>query len=153
MVIPRKVRQNSHQYPNTTRNQVILLLKDIGPGPSSDRKENSDTGDGHVGDSDALDGNRSAEGAKGVRASSKRTADNTGFKADIQKEQHDRHQSKSLDLVGSGVDSLYLIKPWMAQSLPCGWTFSRISLHNIRTVDNFLRTVIVAAQPSHLRGL
>ncbi|MCJ1386748.1 hypothetical protein MMC17_009874 [Xylographa soralifera] len=54
-------------------------LKEIGPVPSGDRKGKADKGDDYIGDGDASDGDRTAKGAKGVRASLKRTADNTGL--------------------------------------------------------------------------
>lgn len=57
-------------------------LKEIGPRPSDEGKENADTGDGHNGDGDGRDRDRTAKGAMGVtgvRDSSKRTADNAGL--------------------------------------------------------------------------
>lgn len=62
------------------RQPGVSSLKDIGPGPSSDGKEKAETGAGHVGDGDISDGDLSARGARGVRASSKRTVDNADFK-------------------------------------------------------------------------
>ena len=59
-------------------------------------------------------------------------------KALIQKERHDRYQSKYFEIIQSEVHSLYLSKPWMPQSFPRGWALSRINLHNVVKEINVL---------------
>jgi len=52
------------------------ILKDIGPGPSSDKKEEADAGDTRrdTRSEDVIDRDRTAAGARRVRSTSKRTA-------------------------------------------------------------------------------
>lgn len=53
--------------------------QNVGPGPSTERKEKADTGDRHKGDGGAQHGKCTAKSATDARHSSKRTASNAGL--------------------------------------------------------------------------